>query len=65
MHEVELAWELAELVHNHLTTIERNRVYMAIGAADTFKRHQGGDAGDRRRATCATRRPDHDDSWLA
>jgi hypothetical protein len=36
MHDVELAWELAELVHNRLTAIERNNVYIAIGAGDTF-----------------------------
>ena len=32
---VELAWKLADSVHEYLLTLERHRVYVALGSGDT------------------------------
>jgi hypothetical protein len=36
VQETALAWALAEAVKPHLSAIERNHVFMAIGAGETF-----------------------------
>jgi hypothetical protein len=35
MGAVELAWKLADSVHEYLLTLERHRVYAALGSGDT------------------------------
>jgi hypothetical protein len=35
MGAVELAWKLADSVHEYLLTLERHRVYVALGSGDT------------------------------
>ena len=41
VQEINLAWALAEAVKPHLSAIERNRVFMAIGAGETFAAIRG------------------------
>ena len=41
LQEADLAWALAEAVKPHLSAIERNHVYMAIGAGETFAAIRG------------------------
>jgi hypothetical protein len=36
MHEADLAWTLALAVKPHLDTVERNDIFVALGAGDTF-----------------------------
>jgi hypothetical protein len=36
VYDADLAWELAEAAKPHLSAVERNDVFMAIGAGDTF-----------------------------
>lgn len=35
-HEIKLAWQLAELARSQMDDVERDRVYVAIGAGDAF-----------------------------
>ena len=41
VQETALAWALAEAVKPHLSAIERNHVFMAIGAGETFAAIRG------------------------
>ena len=41
VQETALAWALADAVKPHLTAIERNHVFMAIGAGETFAAIRG------------------------
>jgi hypothetical protein len=36
VHEADLAWRLALAVKPHLDTVERNDIFVALGAGDTF-----------------------------
>jgi hypothetical protein len=36
VHEADLAWRLAQAVKPHLDTVERNDIFVALGAGDTF-----------------------------
>jgi hypothetical protein len=36
VQEINLAWALAEAVKPHLTVVERNHLFVAIGAGETF-----------------------------
>jgi hypothetical protein len=41
VQETDLAWALAEAVTPHLSAIERNHVFMAIGAGESFAAIRG------------------------
>ena len=36
LHHVELAWRLAMVTNAHLSARERNEIYVAVGAGDTY-----------------------------
>jgi hypothetical protein len=41
VHEADLAWRLAQAVKPHLDTVERNCIFVALGAGDTFSAMRG------------------------
>ena len=41
VQEADLAWALAEAVKPYVSTVERNHVFMAIGAGETFAAIRG------------------------
>jgi hypothetical protein len=63
--EADLAWALAEAAQPHLSAVERNEVYVAIGVGEAFAAiHYLITAAARKRISCPAELVQRCQSWL-